>query len=81
MSAAANWLECNRRCECWLIEPGRIASALPAAIRNTLDERHAYLFAETGVFLHQSDLLAMQEQICAIETVAQREDYSRPLSH
>jgi|GEM_PF-6038522 len=75
MSAAVDWLNCNRQCDCWSIERGRIADALPPLVRNTLDERHAHLFADTGVCLHQDDLHAMAEQIKAIETVALREDY------
>jgi len=75
MTVALDWLECNRQCDCWPIERGRVAQALPESVRASLDERHTHLFAQTGVFVHRRDFLAMTEQIQAIEALAVREDY------
>ena len=68
-------LELNSTCPCWPIDPEALRRSLSPAVRATLGEPHQHLFATTGVFLHATDLAAMQAQVRAIESVAQLAGY------
>jgi len=60
-------LELNRTCRCWPVERRAIVGELPEAVEQSLNDDHHHLFADTGVFLHPTDLQAMQAQIGTAE--------------